>query len=97
MKKLLYIIILVICTYAGYWIGGQTWILGPNNIPYRMFNTEEARLQEVQHCNAMVEGLHWYYKQDTTKWNNEFRNTKEFNTIDSLNQGDWEDFYSPNW
>ena len=96
MKHIIYIILIIISALSGYWIGQQSWFIDINNKPH-YFNTEEARLQEVKYCNAIIEGLHWYYKQDTTKWNNEFKNTKEFKNIELINNGDWEDFYSPNW
>ena len=96
MKHIIYIILIIISALSGYWIGQQTWIFDTNNKPH-YFNTEEARLQEVKYCNAIIEGLHWYYRQDTVKWNNEFKNTKEFKNIELINNGDWEDFYAPNW
>ena len=96
MKHIIYIILIIISALSGYWIGQQTWIFDTNNKPH-YFNTEEARLQEVQYGNALFEALHWYYIQDSVKWNNEFKATKEYNKIDSLNNGDWEDFYAPNW
>ena len=97
MNQLLYFLLLVLCTYAGYWVGSQTWILDVNNVPHRMFNTEEARLSEVKYCNACIEALHYFYRQDTVKWNTEFKATKEYKNIELANNGDWEDFYAPEW
>ena len=97
MNKLLYFLLLVLCTYAGYWVGSQTWILDVDNVPHRMFNTEEARLSEVKYCNALIEGLHYFYRQDTVKWENEFKATNEYKNIETANNGEWEDFYAPEW
>lgn len=94
MKKLIYTLLLVFCTYAGYWVGQQTWIVDMNE-KVHFFNTEEARLSEIKYCNALLEGLHYYYSQDTTFWNTEFTKTPEFKHINDANKGDWEDFFAP--
>lgn len=96
MKHLIYIILIIISALCGYWIGQQTWIFDINNKPH-YFNTEEARLQEVKYSNALFEGLHWYYLDNKDYWENVFKKTIEYHKIDSINGGDWEDFYSPNW
>ena len=96
MKRLFYILLLLVCTYLGYWVGCQTWYKDVNYKLYH-YNTEEARLSEVKYCNSMIEALHWYYRNDTALWNETFRNTQEYKNIELINQGDWEDFYSPDW
>ena len=92
MKHLIYISAIIIALFTGYWIGSQTWIFDINKIPHH-FNTEEARLQEVKYCNATLEALHYFYQKDTIYWNGTFKNTAEYHKIDSINKGDWEDFY----
>lgn len=96
MKHVIYIILIIISTLCGYWIGQQTWIFDTNNKPH-YFNTEEARLHEVKYSNALLEGLHWYMRDDSAYWHEVFMNTIEYQNIEKANEGDWEDFYSPNW
>ena len=93
MKKLIYIIILIVCTYIGFWCGQQTWILDANYKVHH-FNTEEARNCEVKYCNAVINGLHWYYQRDKQLWKDSFMITNEYNQINVANDGDWEDFYT---
>lgn len=96
MKHIIYIILIIISTLCGYWIGQQTWFFDINHKPY-WYNTQEALDSEKAYCNACFEGLHWWYRQNTNWWEYQFVNTTEYHKIDSINQGDWEDFYSPNW
>lgn len=96
MKHIIYIILIIIAGLTGYWCGQQTWIWDVNNKPH-WFNTEEARLAEVKYANACLEGLHWYYLDNQDYWNNVFKKTNEYKNIEIANEGDWEDFYSPNW
>ena len=52
---------------------------------------EIAVRTELNAANADL--LHLFYKQDTTYWNTVVVNTPEYKQLDSLKQGDWEDFY----
>ena len=92
MKKLIYILLLMVCTYVSYWCGNQTWIWDTSHKPH-WFNTEDARLREIKYCNAVIEGLHYYYQRDKVFWKDTFMTTKEYKQINEVNQGDWEDFY----
>lgn len=92
MKKLIYIAILVICTYTGYHIGENTWV-HPLNSPTYHFNTEEARQAEIKYSNAVLEGLHYFYQRDPKFWVDSFALTEEYKHIEQANHGDWEDFY----
>ena len=96
MKHVIYIILIIISALCGYWCGQQTWIVDINNKPH-YFNTENARLQEIKYCNATIEALHYFYRKDTTYWNNVFKLTPEYKNIEIANEGDWEDFYAPDW
>lgn len=96
MKHIIYIILIIIASITSHWIGQQSWFIDINNKPH-YYNTEEALNAERKYCNATIEALHWYYRDDTTYWKERFMITKEYQKIDSINQGDWEDFYSPNW
>lgn len=68
---------------------------GSESIWYPHFeDTREALLFEREYANALFEGLHrWYSNDDNDIWFDGFMKTKEYAKIDSLNQGDWEDFY----
>lgn len=92
MKKLLYIVILIACTYVGYWCGCQTWFMDINYKPHH-FNTEEARLHELKYCNSILKGLHYFYQRDKAFWTDSFMQTKEYKNIEEINQKEWEDFY----
>lgn len=87
---------MLLCGFLGYLVGSNSWYIDNNN-KIQHFNTENARLQEVKYCNACLEALHWFYRNDTVFWNNTFMLTKEYKNIEVANNGDWEDFYAPNW
>ena len=53
--------------------------------------TERAKVQTELHA-ACIDMLHLIYKENPEKWK-EYQQTKEYRVIDSLKQGDWEDFY----
>ena len=36
-------------------------------------------------------------RDDSTYWDTVFKNTVEYKNIEKANNGDWEDFYAPNW
>ena len=42
--------------------------------------------------HALISGLHWYMENDTTLWNDTFKNTQEYQKID--NMVDWDEFHS---
>ena len=68
---------------------------GSTSISYpHSYNIKEALSFERQYANALREGLHRFYSNDDNDiWFTGFMHTKEYQKIDSLNQGDWEDFY----
>ena len=88
VKILTTIAIAVVLFGLGYWYGSQTWTSDGYH-----FNTEEARLHEIEYANALLEGLHWYMANDATFWKETFMFTSEYENINKLNGGDWEDFY----
>lgn len=58
------------------------------------YNTSEALAFQREYSYALLEGLHrWYSNDDNELWHEGFMKTKEYQKIDSLNGGDWEDFY----
>ena len=86
MKKLIYLVV------------GTIVLAASNVIMYNVgksdgSNQEISRfLKEREYCNAVLEGLHKFYDTDIILWG-KFMQTKEYQKIDSLNGGDWEDFY----
>ena len=96
MKHFIYITLIIIAGITGYWIGQQSWFIDINNKPY-WYNTQEALNKERAYANALLEGLHWYMRDDSAYWHKVFMNTIEYKNIEKANNGDWEDFYSPNW
>lgn len=58
------------------------------------YNEVEALRHERELANALFEGLHRFYSNDDNDlWFESFMRTKEYHKIDSLLNGDWEDFY----
>lgn len=58
------------------------------------YNTKEALSYEREYANALLEGLHRFYSNDDNDfWFDVFMKTPEYKKIDSLNFGNWEDFY----
>ena len=102
MKKLLYILILFACCSLSYYMGSH-WIYmaadvhsdDSESIMYpHSFDLREAYLAEKEIANALFEGLHRFYSNDDhDDWFTGFAKTKEYAKIDSLLNGNWEDFY----
>lgn len=58
------------------------------------YSIRESLSFERQYANALMEGLHRFYSNDDNDaWFDLFVKTPEYQKIDSLNGGDWEDFY----
>ena len=102
MRKFLYIVILIVVSFASYFCGANDIYMakdchadGSESIWYpHFYNKSEALFQERQYANALFEGLHRFYSNDDNElWFEGFMKTKEYQKIDSLNHGDWEDFY----
>lgn len=96
MKHLIYIILILISAGLGFFFGRYDWYTDINGKHYP-YNIKEHLDSERAYANALFEGLHWWYRQNTNWWDYEFKNSAEYHKIDSVNQGDWEDFYAPNW
>lgn len=60
---------------------------------YPLIAEEKLRVEQ-EYSTALLEGLHWYMMRDTRLWNKTFKKTKEYNKIDSLIDGRWDDFYT---
>lgn len=105
MKKKTYFIlaaIILASNYASYYIGSHDIYMaadvrkdGTCSISYpHSYPLKEALYFERQYANALFEGLHRFYSNpDNDMWFNSFMKTKEYQKIDSLCEGDWEDFY----
>jgi hypothetical protein len=57
-------------------------------------DVRKGYFEQVEYASALLEGLHRFYSNDDNDlWFESFMRTKEYEVIDSLNGGDWEDFY----
>ena len=68
-----------VCLVLGYTYRHNEW------------QTEIAERTKIN--GAYAELLHTIYKSDTTYWKETIVSSKEYKELDSLRQGDWEDFY----
>lgn len=102
MKKIIYLAILVIACGISYYMGSHDVYMakdvnkdGSESIWYPHFENMKSSLKfEREYANALFEGLHRFYSNDDNDfWFSSFMKTREYQKIDSLNQGDWEDFY----
>lgn len=102
MKKIIYSAILILACMASYYVGSHDIYMakdcnpdGSESIWYpHSYSLRESLKFEREYANALFEGLHrWYSNDDNDMWFESFMHTKEYAKIDSLNQGDWEDFY----
>lgn len=58
------------------------------------YSIVDALAGERELCNATFELLHRFYSNDDNDfWFDVVVNTKEYQKVDSLLNGDWEDFY----
>ena len=96
MKHAIYIFLIIAASTVSFILGRYDWYkdVDGNYYPYSM---KDALIAERQYCNACLEGLHWWYRQNTNWWDFQFKISDEYKKIEEANQGDWEDFYSPNW
>lgn len=99
MKTIIYTIIALL---IGYYVGSHEIYMasdvksdGSVSIVYpHAYNVKEALSFEREYANALMEGLHRFYSNDDNDfWFESFMRTPEYRKIDTLNGGDWEDFY----
>lgn len=99
MKQLL---IITVALLLGYYLGGHEIYMaadvsadGTETAFYpHAYSIRESLSFERQYANALMEGLHRFYSNDDNDlWFDVFMQTPEYHKIDSLNGGDWEDFY----
>lgn len=73
-------------------LGIVTIVIVNNNQEKYIRATEERASVQTEFYAACIDMLHLIYKENPEKWK-EYQQTKEYKRIDSLKQGDWEDFY----
>ena len=105
MKTKTYIIIAVIVVLSNclsYFIGSHDIYMaadvrpdGTSSMSYpHYYSLRESLAVERQLANALFMGLHRFYSNDDNEeWFEGFAKTKEYAEIDSIKEGDWEDFY----
>lgn len=96
MKHLIYIILIIISAFCGYFYATYDMYEDINSKPH-FYNVREILAGERRLSNALLEGLHWYMRDDSVRWYNTFMNTVEYKNIEKANNGDWEDFYAEDW
>ena len=102
ITKVVIVAALELSNLISYYMGSHYMFLaadvhqnGSESLLYPHFiDLRESWSAERQLANALFEGLHRFYSNDDNDfWYESFVNTVEYNKIDSLLQGDWEDFY----
>lgn len=103
LRQIIAVVVLLLVTNAmSYFIGSHEFFMGADVNPDgtesiwypHYYNTSEALSYERQYANALLEGLHRFYSSDDNDfWFDVFMKTPEYQKIDSINGGDWEDFY----
>ena len=102
LTKVVIVAALVLSNIISYYLGSHWFYMaadvhqdGTESIMYPHFiDLRESWVAERQLANALFEGLHRFYSNDDNEsWYDEFVPTKEYQKIDSLMNGDWEDFY----
>lgn len=105
MRKLvaLIIMLLVITNGITYFVTSHNFMWGykvntethkVNKIPSLYIqNIEKSLSEECKFTNALWELLHLTYEDNLQYWENTVRYSKEYQVVDSLKQGDWEDFF----
>ena len=85
MKNFLVIFIVLIAMLAAefFWIGNM-------HTKHKLFPEIATRTQINA---AYADLLHKIYKDNPEYWNNDIMNCREYKQLDSLKEGDWEDFY----
>ena len=103
MKKYIKTIIAIVAAFiVGQWYGSHNiwWVQNVRKdgslswyYPY-VTDVRDELAFEREYCNALFEGLHRFYSNDDNDfWFESFVYTNEYQKIDSINGGDWEDFY----
>lgn len=95
-------VLLLVTNTVSYLTGSHSFFMaadvkedGTETIFYpHWYSTAEALNFEREYANALLEGLHRFYSNDDNDfWFDVFMKTPEYQKIDSLNRGNWEDFY----
>ena len=100
MKKIIYLAILVIACGISYYMGSHNVYMakdvnkdGSESIWYpHSENIIESLSIEREFANSLFEGLHFFYQEYPTIWE-KFEASEEYAKIETINNGDWEDFY----
>ena len=79
--------------FTGRFAGSHEIVLSSDGSCF-IYDTREALRYEREYAGALLEGLHRFYSNDDNDaWFELFVPTPEYQRIDSINGGDWEDFY----
>ena len=87
------IIFLIISHLGMYYLGSHDVFITEDGEIYSQDLRASLKF-ETEYGGALMEGLHRFYASDDNDfWFEVFMKTPEYHKIDSLNNGDWEDFY----
>lgn len=104
-KQIIFTIVLLCLTNVSTWFLSSHEIeWDDNHIPCDCYSTHDALVAERQYCGAIFEILHDYWEfldvqyTDSTVvrhafWKDVIMEGDAYHTADSINGGDWEDFF----
>lgn len=101
LKQVVSLIIVVIGMCIGsYQLGAHTFIWQYNEdgslkiAPPEICNTQELVIEQANMREAWEElAHHFLYEHNREYWENDVKPTKYYQKLDSIFQGDWEDWY----
>lgn len=102
IKKWTWVLIIFLCTnFISWFVGSHEIYMASDVHKYgesirypHCYNVKEALFYERMLSNALFEGLHRFYSNvDNDMWFESFVETPEYQKIDNILEGDWEDFY----
>lgn len=108
LKKIILVGVLVVVTNLGTWfLSSHTIVWGVNHLPVYTYDNKTALDIERQYCMCMIEMLHMYWQNYDVEYDEKgevisrhtffddcIAETDVYLKADSLNEGDWEDFFT---
>lgn len=95
-----FIIVLMGMCHISYQLGAHTFVWQRNEdgslklAPPEICNTQELVIEQANMREALEELTHHFlYENNHTFWEDSVKPTKYYQKLDSIYQGDWEDWY----
>lgn len=99
-------VILVVTNLATWFFSSHEIFWGTDHLPAYVIDTKDALREEREYCNAIFEMLHEYWQYYDVEYDTEgnviarhnfwidcIEESDAYMKADSLNHGDWEDFF----